>query len=116
MLSVTGFETGKLMSGEAEGITRLFHDDCPFERNQEEMLTSRFIKVNGQETVFAKVRIKSIRPSTFDERCRNNRLAKLDGFPNAYAWRDHFELKYGDQRPSQVVHRLQLIVDEMEKG
>lgn len=115
MLELTRFESEKIKSGEAEGVSRLFRSGCHHEVGQEEMLTSRYETNNGQIKAFAKVRIKSIRPISYDKISRSDRYAKMDGHYNSHSWRIHFKKKYGEVKPDTIVHRLQFIIEEMEK-
>lgn len=114
-LSTTRYETGKLMNGQAEGVTRMYLSGCPHKPGDEVILSSKFLDGSGEDKGYAAATIKSVRPCTVDERKRDDRLAKLDGFPNGPSWYGHFERMYGEQRPDAMTYRLQLRIEEMEK-
>lgn len=113
MLKVSRYERMKLMSGEAEGITRLYPSGCPHVPGTPKMVY--YEDDDGNRVPFAKITIKSVRPCTVRERTENDKLAKMDGFDNGRAWLGHFQIMYGEQSPDAIVHRLQVIVEKMDK-
>lgn len=121
MFSVTNYELMKLRSGEANGCTRRYPGGCPHEVGGQVALVEEQKK--GHQEPFAVAVITSIRPSTVGQRRRHgdkeaDRLAQMDGFPNAAAWYEHFRMMYGKAgiMDSTPVTRLQFRIQEMDKG
>lgn len=120
MLSVTRHELAKLLSGEADGVTREYPGPggCPHKPGDKMILSSRASDPeNKQEMPFAGATVMTVRPCTIGERRKDNRLAKLDGFSGGEDWYMHFSkiLYRRDFDPSQMTHRLQLRIEKMEK-
>lgn len=118
MLSVTRHELGKLLSGEADGVTREYPSGCPHKPGDKMVLTSRASDTTGQsDEAFAGVVVTSVRPCRIGDRKKDNRLAKMDGFANGMDWYMHFSkvLYRRDFDDAETVFRLQLRMEKMEK-
>ena len=107
----TKFEKVQLLKGKADGISRYYPGEiCPHKIGAETFLA---IQTPEGQRSYAAVKVKSIRPETLDKRKMDDRLAKLDGFPNAREWFKHFQTLYKGPEKGKVF-RLQLIITDIE--
>lgn len=112
-ITTSKYELGKILSGEADGVTRMFSGPCPFNVGDETWLADS--QTPGEGNAFAMVTIKTIRPCTVAERMQDERLARMDGFTSANAWTAHFERLYGAQKGDTQLYRFQFLFKEMNK-
>jgi len=116
-LTCSQMELSKIVDGSSDGVTRMYPTGCPHDVGAEIILTSRFLVGHRDEDLpFARATIKSIRPATVDERERDDKLAKMDGFVSGREWAIYFRQMYGPVAGRQECFRLQLRIDKMDKG
>ena len=109
------FETSKLMSGEADGITRMYGRDvgCPYNVGDQTLIA---VDAGGKPEPYAKATIISIRPCEYRARAKDERLNKMDGFESGPMWVSHFEKMYGEGTDDNMpLFRVQLKMEVMEK-
>ena len=104
MLTTSKIETGFIVGGRANGISRRYDGGCPHQTGKGVILAT-----NGGEA-YAACTIMSIRETTLDLRRSDDELAQRDGFSNSTSWINHWNEMYGPV--DGKVYRLQLRIDE----
>jgi len=118
--SLDRFEVGKILSGEASAVSRLYDQNvgCPHATGTKIVLSSTHAPapVPGLTTVdnpVAMATITGVQTETVAARKRNERAAIMEGFESAVAWYTHFQQLYGEQRDDVPVTRLQFRIEDM---
>lgn len=118
--SLDRFEVGKVLSGEASAVSRLYDKDvgCPHAPGTKIVLSSTHASapVEGLPTTdnpVAMATITGVQTETVDARKRNERAAIMEGFESAVAWYTHFRQLYGDLSDNTPITRLTFRIDEM---
>lgn len=111
-------ETKNIMSGQADGVVRMYGGGCPHKVGNEIVLTSKTLDSSGRSIPFARATITSIRPGTVGEFSRDPMIAEMDGFENPAVWLGHLRVVYpGIREGEQVTHiRFRLVEMDREAG
>ena len=116
MFSCTRYETKQIQEGLAKSVTRVYPSGCPHEVGGNIVFTTKYLSPDDGEVPFAVGVIMSIRPITFEQMRHSDMYANMDGFPNAYAWEQHFRgVLYPGVGADARLFRLQFRLDEMER-
>lgn len=118
MFSCTRHETHAFREGKAIGAVRRYDgpEGCPHEAGAEIMLSSKFIPGNpaGQEVVFAKAKVVSVRPGTVMQFRKDKMLAEQDGFGSSPSWHGHLvNILYKGIRDDAKVYHVTFRIEEM---
>jgi hypothetical protein len=116
-LTLSRFETGKILSGEASAVSRLYEPaaGCPHQAGTVVILSSTHAGNAGQDTPIARATITGIEKQTVMARKDNANLAIREGFDDARAWYVHLQQLYGEVADTTPIHRLQFRIEEILK-
>lgn len=114
-LSITRFETARVLDGRARGVARLYPKDtgCPHEKGIDLILTSKYVDKSGNDTPFARVKLLDVRRLTIGEMKRNKALLSINGFASGPEWEQHFAVMYGGKHhDDDPIFHLQFKIEE----
>jgi hypothetical protein len=121
-ITLDRFETGKILSGEATALSRVYDREtgCPHVPGTVVVLASPHVPplpgvALGPDTPVARATITAVDRAGVGERRQDDRRALLEGFEHARAWYVHFQSLYGPMSDMTPVNRLTLRLDEVFK-
>jgi hypothetical protein len=113
-LELTRNELAKLMEGSSIGVTRYYGGDCPHAVG-EPMLLCFGKGDDGRPAIVAKATLVSVRPFRVKDRRANTpearEEAQKEGWATPAEWWGHFERLYNAIDEDEVLHRLQLRIE-----
>jgi len=115
-MSLTRFETGKILEGSAMSVTRRYDGPCPHEMGAKLVLSSRHSTSDDKDVILANAEVTGIEASTVEQRKKDTKQAIMDGFDDGKAWYRHFvQMHTGEEHDNVQVHRIQFRIDKMRE-
>lgn len=107
MLACNRWETKQIIEGKASGISRKYNNGvCPHEVRGELILTSEYLPGVEKQEPFGKAEIISVRPGTFGQFSRDERMIRGDGYLNSIDWKIQIGKMYPGLKDTDSMHHI----------
>lgn len=115
MFECNRFETGMIMSGNAHGVIRKFHGECPIKVGDEIVFVSQYLDNSGRKIPFGMARVIAVQPGSFGEFKRNKMIIEMDGYPNSDVMQGNLSSFIGPIKDVEKVYHIQFRMSELDQ-